>query len=82
MTVFGVREESGNEVPLENVTNAMGRALGHYAQYIRSANQAEKEKDSSFGSDYYSKQTKDVAGTIKKIMMAFERGDANNMNRY
>ena len=73
---------SGKEVPLENVTNAMGRALGHYAQYIRSANQAEKEKDSSFGTDYYSKQAKDTAGTIKKIMMAFERGDANNMNRY
>ncbi len=73
---------SGKEVPLENVTNAMGRALGHYAQYIRSANQAEKEKDSSFGTDYYSKQAKDTAGTIKKILMAFERGDGNNMNRY
>jgi hypothetical protein len=72
---------SGKEVPLENVTNAMGRALGHYAQYIRSANQAEKEKD-GYGGDYYSKQAKDTAGTIKKIMMAFERGDGNNMNRY
>jgi hypothetical protein len=72
---------SGKEVPLENVTNAMGRALGHYAQYIRSANQAEKEKD-GYGGDYYSKQAKDIAGTIKKIMMAFERGDGNNMNRY
>jgi len=73
---------AGKEVPLENVTNAMGRALGHYAKYIRSANQAEKEKDSSFGSDYYSKEAKDTAGTIKKILMAFERGDGNNMNRY
>ena len=73
---------SGNEVPLENVTNAMGRALGHYAQYIRSANQAEKEKKQGYGSDYYSKQAKDTAGTIKKIMMAFEKGDGNNMNRY
>jgi hypothetical protein len=72
---------SGNDVPLENVTNAMGRALGHYAQYIRSANQAEKEKD-GYGGEYYSKQAKDTAGTIKKIMMAFERGDGNNMNRY
>ena len=73
---------SGKEVPLQNVTDAMGRALGHYANYIRFANQAEKEKEQGFGSDYYSKQTKDVAGTIKKIMMAFERGDGNNMNRY
>jgi hypothetical protein len=73
---------AGNEVPLENVTNAMGRALGHYANYIRFANQAEKEKKQGYGSDYYSKQTKDTAGTIKKIMMAFEKGDGNNMNRY
>jgi hypothetical protein len=73
---------SGKEVPLQNVTDAMGRALGHYANYIRFANQAEKEKEQGFGSDYYSKQTKDVAGTIKKIMMAFEKGDGNNLNRY
>jgi hypothetical protein len=73
---------NGNEVPLENVTNAMGRTLGHYANYIRSANQAEKEKKQGYGSDYYSKQAKDTAGTIKKILMAFERGDGNNMNRY
>ena len=73
---------NGNEVPLENVTSAMTRALGHYANYIRSANQAEKEKKQGYGSDYYSKQAKDTAGTIKKIMMAFERGDGNNMNRY
>ena len=71
---------AGNEVPLENVTNAMGRALGHYANYIRYSNQAEKEQ--GYGGDYYSKQTKDIAGTIKKIMMAFEKGDGNNMNRY
>ena len=73
---------SGKEVPLENVTNAMGRALGHYANYIRFANQAEKEKKQGYGSDYYSKQTKEVAGTIKKIMIAFEKGDGNNINRY
>ena len=72
---------SGNEVPLENVTTAMGRALGHYAKYIRSANRAEKEKD-GYGGEYYSKEAKDTAGTIKKIMMAFEKGDGNNMNRY
>ena len=72
---------SGNEVPLENVTNAMGRALGHYAQYIRFANQAEKEKG-GYGEEYNLKSAKDTAGTIKKIMMAFERGDGNNMNRY
>jgi hypothetical protein len=73
---------NGNEVPLENVTNAMGRTLGHYANYIRFANQAEKEKKQGYGSDYYSKQTKEVAGTIKKIMIAFEKGDGNNINRY
>ena len=72
---------NGNEVPIENVTTAMSRTLGHYAKYIRSANQAEKEKD-GYGGEYYSKEAKDTAGTIKKILMAFERGDANNMNRY
>jgi hypothetical protein len=72
---------NGNEVPIENVTSAMTRALMHYANYIRFANQAEKEKG-SYGEEYNLKSAKDVAGTIKKIMIAFDRGDANNMNRY
>ena len=62
---------SGNEVPIENVTSAMTRALMHYANYIRFANQAEKEKG-GYGEEYNLKSAKDVAGTIKKIMIAFD----------
>ena len=72
---------NGNEVPIENVTNAMSRVLNLYAQYIRYENAAEKEKG-GYGEEYNLNYAKDTAGTIKKIMMAFQKGDANNINRY
>jgi hypothetical protein len=72
---------SGKEVPIQNVTDAMSRVMMLYAQYIRYSNAAEREKG-SYGEEYNDKQAKDYAGTIKKIMMAFEKGDGNNMNRY
>ena len=73
---------SGNEVPIENVTDAMGRTLRFYAEFIRSENRAEADKKAGYGDSYNAQQAKEIAGTIKKIMMAFDRGDANNMNRY
>ena len=73
---------NGNEVELENVTNAMGRALQYYANYIRYANNAEKDKEAGYESRYYDKESKAVAGTIKKILNAFKAGDGNNINRY
>ena len=73
---------NGNEVELEQVTNAMGRALKYYADYIRYANDAEKEKADGYGGNYYDKESKAIAGTIKKILNAFKAGDGNNLNRY
>ena len=73
---------SGNEVPIENVTDAMGRTLRFYAEFIRSENRAEADKKAGYEDSYNAQQAKEIAGTIKKIMMAFDRGDANNMNRY
>jgi hypothetical protein len=72
---------SGNEVPIETVTSAMTRALMLYGEFVRYSNAAEREKG-SYGEEYNDKMAKDYAGTIKKIMMAFDRGDGNNMNRY
>jgi len=59
---------SGNEVELEVVANAMTRTLRLYAQYIKYANDAEKEKEQGYGGDYYDK--------------AFKQGNASNINRY
>ena len=73
---------SGNEVPIENVTDAMGRTLRFYAEFIRSENRAEADKKAGYEDSYNAQQAREIAGTIKKIMMAFDRGDANNMNRY
>ena len=73
---------NGNEVELENVTTAMGRALQYYANYIRYANDAERDKEAGYESRYYDKESKAVAGTIKKILNAFKAGDGNNINRY
>ena len=72
---------NGNEVPIENVTNAMTRVLNLYAQYIRYENAAEREQG-GYGEEYNLNYAKDTAGTIKKIMMAFQKGDANNINRF
>ncbi len=73
---------NGNEVELENVTTAMGRALQYYANYIRYANDAEKEKKQGYGGSYYDKESKAIAGSLKKILNAFKAGDGNNINRY
>ena len=73
---------NGNEVPMNSVTSAMTRALRSYAEYIRYANDAEKEKESGYGSKYYDKSSKETAGYIKKILTAFEQGNANNIGRY
>jgi predicted lactoylglutathione lyase len=67
-----VTDVNGTEVEIEYVTGAMGRALGKYAEYIRYSNQAEKDKDSEWASDYNAKAAKEVAGYIKKILNAFE----------
>ena len=73
---------SGNEVELEVVTNSMTRTLRLYAQYIKYANDAEKEKQQGYGGDYYDKAFKQTAGDIKRIHVAFKQGNANNINRY
>jgi len=73
---------NGNEVPMNNVTSAMSRSLRSYAEYIRYANQAEEDKKSDWGGSYNDKGAKETAGYIKKILNAFESGDANQISRY
>jgi len=73
---------SGNEVELEVVANSMTRTLRLYAQYIKYANDAEKEKDQGYGGDYYDKAFKQTAGDIKRIHVAFKQGNASNIQRY
>ncbi len=72
----------GNEVELEVVANAMTRTLRLYAQYIKYANDAEKEKDQGYGGNYYDKSMKQTAGDIKKLHVAFKQGNASNIQRY
>ena len=73
---------NGNEVEMDAVTSAMSRALQYYANYIRYANSAEKEKKQGYSSNYYDKESKSIAGSLKKILNAFKKGDGNNINRY
>jgi hypothetical protein len=73
---------NGNEVTLESVTQGMSRALSKYAEYIRYANAAEKDKKMDWGSDWNDRAAKDVAGRLKKQHAAFVKGDANNLDRY
>jgi len=68
----------GNEVAMNSVTSSMTRALRQYAEYIRFANAAEKEQ---YG-DYNDKSAKETAGYIKKILNAFESGNANELSRF
>jgi len=68
---------SGKEVTIDAVTNAMTQTLRYYAEYIRYANQAEKDKESEWAGDYNDRSAKDTAGRIKKIHTAFKKGDGN-----
>jgi hypothetical protein len=73
---------NGNEVEMEAVTNAMGRALSQYAEYIRYMNRAEKSKKAYGGGEYEDKAAKDIAGKLKKIMLGFQKGDQREFSRY
>ena len=73
---------NGNDVPMNAVTSAMTRALRSYAEYIRFANQEEKSREGGYGSSYYDSSKKETAGYIKKILKAFESGNANLIGRY
>jgi len=73
---------SGNDVPMNSVTSAMTRALRSYAEYIRYDNQAQKDKESEWAGTYNEKGAKETAGYIKKILNAFEQGNANLIGRY
>jgi hypothetical protein len=72
---------NGNEVEMNSVTSAMSRALRSYAEYIRYANQAEKDKKQGWGSDYNDQAAKETAGYIKKIHDAFKKG-SQDIGRY
>ena len=72
---------NGNEVEMNSVTSAMSRALRSYAEYIRYANQAEKDKKQGWGSDYNDRAAKETAGYIKKIHDAFKKG-SQDIGRY
>ena len=73
---------NGNDVPMNSVTSAMARALRSYADYIRYDNQAQKDKESEWAGTYNEKSAKETAGYIKKILQAFEQGNANLIGRY
>lgn len=76
-----VTDVNGTEVEIEYVTGAMGRALSKYAEYIRYANQAERDKKSKWSSNYSDKAAKETAGYIKKILNAFEK-NPKDISRY
>ena len=71
----------GNEVEMDYVTSAMSRALRSYAEYIRQDNSAKREKESGYGT-YNQDAAKETAGYIKKILNAFEQGNAREIGRY
>jgi len=78
---------NGNDVAINAVTSAMSRALKSYADYIRYENEEDTafKRQSKYGSEYesyYTKEKKETAGYIKKILQAFEQGNANNIGRY
>ena len=72
---------NGNEVEMDYVTSAMSRALRSYAEYIRQDNSAKREKESGYGT-YNQDAAKETAGYIKKILKAFESGNAREIGRY
>jgi len=72
---------NGNEVSMNAVTSAMSRALRSYAEYIRYANAAEKDKKNDWGGSYNDKSAKETAGYIKKIHNAFKQG-SQDIGRY
>ena len=65
---------AGNEVQLKAVTYAQSQILSQYARYIQFENSEEKEKEASYGSNYYATQKKEVALDIKNKVREIETG--------
>ena len=65
---------AGNEVQLKAVTYAQSQILSQYARYIQYENEEAKEKERSYGSNYYATQKKEVALDIKNKVREIETG--------
>ena len=73
---------NGNDVRINAITSAMSRALRNYAEYIRYENDEAQSSADYGGGSYYTREKKERAGELKKILNAFEKGDANRIERY
>lgn len=69
------KDPKGREVKLRDASNAMQNLLDDFNRYVDYTNQANREEEAGYGSDYYSREVKNYAKSIKDRISKIEKMD-------
>ena len=69
------KDPKGREVKLRDASNAMQNLLDDFNRYVDYTNQAKREEEAGYGSDYYSREVKNYAKSIKDRISKIEKMD-------
>lgn len=68
-------DPKGREVKLRDASNAMQNLLDDFNRYVDYTNQAKREEEAGYGSNYYSREVKNYAKSIKDRISKIEKMD-------
>ena len=69
------QDPKGREIKLRDASNAMQNLLDDFNRYVDYTNQAKREEEAGYGSDYYSREVKNYAKSIKDRISKIEKMD-------
>jgi len=68
-------DPKGREIKLRDASNAMQNLLDDFNRYVDYTNQAKREEEAGYGSNYYSREVKNYAKSIKDRISKIEKMD-------
>ena len=69
------RDPKGREVKLRDASNVMQNLLDDFNRYVDYTEQSKREEESGYGSNYYSREVKNYAKSIKDRISKIEKMD-------
>jgi hypothetical protein len=69
------KDPKGREVKLRDASNAMQNLLDDFNRYVDYTNQAKREEEAGYGSNYYSREVKNYAKSIKDRISKINKMD-------
>ena len=69
------KDPKGREVKLRDASNVMQNLLDDFNRYVDYTEQAKREEEAGYGSDYYAREVKNYAKSIKDRISKIEKMD-------